>query len=254
MTTKTFTRRAVVALVATAALTVTSCHREIVQIDKNNESKDYASGWEGRFGPIDPAQTWNMATQLTSTEAMNESYEWIVACEDLASYEDYDFNDAVFKVSHNAGEMSITITPLAAGSTYPTRLYMNGQLLGEMHQLIDPAQKPTDGLYTPLNTKERGNAGKPKAIAVNPTFSMNNMGSFAIQVSKLLENGNIKILTIMPPVKGKAPQMLMVPSSWAWPVEEQLIETAYPDFRSWSQSAAAHANWTTNVISEYVVK
>ena len=52
---------------------------------------------------------------------------WIIACEDLGSSHDFDFNDVVFGVSHyttdNNSTNELRITALAAGGTLPVELY-----------------------------------------------------------------------------------------------------------------------------------
>lgn len=249
-------KKSVIMLVATiVSVALSACHHEATYVPKDSEAGDYANGWESRFGPIAPSQSWNMATQLTSAAAAEQSYEYVVACEDLASFVDYDFNDVVFSISHQAGASTITLTPLAAGSTWATRLYYNGESLGEVHQLIDPAATDSAGIYKPINTTVRGQAGKPITLGMMPNFSLSNMGGFAIQVSKLQNNGTVKLITLMPPVRGKAPQMLMLPAGWIWPAEGQLIEMAYTKFRSWSQNALDNADWiTSGVDPNYLVK
>lgn len=256
-TTMAKTTKKSVAMLVAALLCVAmgACHKEPTYAPKDSEARDYANGWESRFGPIDASQTWNMATQITSMTAAEQSYEYVVACEDLASMEDYDFNDFVFSISHEAGTNTLTLTPLAAGSTLATRLYYNGESLGEVHKLIDPTATDSAGIYKPINTTTRGQAGKPIKLGMMPNFSLSNMGGFAIQVSKPQANGTVKLITLMPPVKGKAPQMLMLPAAWSWPAEGQLIEMAYTKFRQWNQNASANSDWTTNGVDvNYLVK
>ena len=60
--------------------------------------------------------TWPPETDLTPNDfPVATPKEWIVACEDLGSTDDYDFNDIVLAVNHISGENMITIRPLACG-------------------------------------------------------------------------------------------------------------------------------------------
>lgn len=341
---KTITKSTLLAIATAATMLVTACHHEVTWVEKYSDAKDYANGWSGRFGNIDPTQTWNLARQVTAimripfnentkyavtictanpsdansrllaktmftpkdkfvfdvpatinkvfatvqngnelltsgyydivdgvttitskkeTETITddpEPYEWIIACEDLASTEDYDFNDVVFAVSHATGQTWVTITPLAAGSTLSAKLLHDGEPIGEIHEMIDPNATMTDMAYPPLNTTAKGTPGQPVTIFVSESFLLSytrtqNMGGFAIQVTKILENGTTKILTLTGSERGEAPQMIVVPRTWAWPIEGQSIERAYPDFKNWNQDAADYLDWTeTNVNTELVVK
>ncbi len=170
---------------------------------------------------------------------------WIVACEDLGSTDDYDFNDIVFSVSHVGGSKTATVTPLAAGGTIPAYIYYDSKNLGEIHQLIK------DGANTSemLNTTSKGSAGKPFTVDVPEDFTMSEgMGGFSIMVQS--DNA----ITITSPALGTAPQMICMPGSWAWPKERVGIEVAYPSFSNWSQNSQSNLDWYKSPVSEYIVK
>ena len=171
--------------------------------------------------------------------------EWIVACEDLGSTDDYDFNDVVFSVSHVAGETTATVTPLAAGGTLPANICHGAGTLGEIHALIDP-KAPAN---TMLNTESRGAAGQPLTVTVDANFSMaDNMGGFSVAVQ------GEEAVTITAPAKGSVPQMICVPGTWAWPLERVGIEKAYPAFAGWNQSAGQNTEWYRNAEAGKVVR
>lgn len=183
---------------------------------------------------------------VPSTDLPTEATSWIVACEDLGSADDYDFNDVVFSVSHVAGQTTATVTPLAAGGVLPSYLWHDGVSFGEIHQLIDPnATEP----FKMINTFYRGTPGQPITINVDEDFTMSNeMGKFSIYVK------GEQSITIGAPTKGSVPQMICVPSEWVWPLERVSIEKAYPLFGSWSQSAGTNTSWYTEFVQENLVK
>ena len=85
--------------------------------------------------------------------------QWIIACEDLGSTEDYDFNDIVFSVTHKAGETTATITPMAAGGVYKAEIYYYDQLIGEIHELLGHSGTE-DGKYPMIHTGGTKDNGK----------------------------------------------------------------------------------------------
>ena len=169
-----------------------------------------------------------------------EAISWFVACEDLGSTGDYDFNDIVFSVSHLPGATTATIVPLAAGGVLSAHILYNNVEKGEIHHLIQPGVTTDEnGNYPMLNTTTKGAAGLPLTIEVPTDFSMaEDMGGFSILVDAT-GNG----IRIGAPTTGTAPQMLVMPGPWAWPLERHRIENAYPDFAKWNQAAVAFPNW-----------
>ena len=131
---------------------------------------------------------------------------WVLACEDLGSTDDVDYNDVVVKVEHVAGEEYAYVTPLAAGGTLASYLYFINsenpslpQCVGEIHQLFDKGFKTTSGSYQTLNvggmTAEAPQrypvtVGKNWSLACYSTadwddgqqHAATNMGGFSIKV------------------------------------------------------------------------
>ena len=100
-----------------------------------------------------------------------------------------------------------------------------------------------------INTFYRGTPGQPITINVDEDFTMSNeMGKFSIYVK------GEQSITIGAPTKGSVPQMICVPSEWAWPLERLSIEKAYPLFGSWSQSAGTNTSRYTEFVEENLVK
>lgn len=107
------------------------------------------------------------------------SAAWILACEDLGSTFDADYNDVVLKVEHISGQTTATVTPLAAGGTLASYIFFRDptvdnpteQTLGEIHQMFGYEQQ-VSGKYTPVNVSSRGTAGASRIITVGKDWSM----------------------------------------------------------------------------------
>ena len=183
--------------------------------------------------------------------------QWIIACEDLGSTEDYDFNDIVFGVTHKAGETTATITPMAAGGVYKAEIYYNNELIGEIHELLGHSVKE-DGKYPMINTGVTKDNGKTeKTITVPSDFTMSeNMGGFNIKVT-ISQKGEEatglggQAVRIWGTTKGNAPQMFMLEGTWKWPKEKQNIENAYPNFANWN-SNHQYVDWVKSPVDGLV--
>lgn len=172
--------------------------------------------------------------------------QWIIACEDLGSTEDYDFNDIVFGVTHKAGETTATITPLAAGGVYRAEIYYYDKLIGEIHELLGHSVKE-DGKYPMINTGGTTDNGKTvQTINVPSDFTISEgMGGFNIKVTIPQEGEEAtglggQAVRIWGTQIGNAPQMFMLEGTWKWPKEKQNIENAYPNFAKWNNN---HQNY-----------
>ena len=177
-------------------------------------------------------------------EPAADTQAWTVACEDLGSTDDYDFNDVVFQVKHVAGSTTATVIPLAAGGMFASHIQYLSTDLGEIHKLINPKASTT----TMLNTTTYTPAAQTVCVSVPEDFSMaSGMGGFSIRVS-----GRGTTVTIAGPATGTVPQMICVPGDWVWPMERQSIEQAYPNFINWSQNAQNY-EWYKNVVTDKVV-
>ena len=168
--------------------------------------------------------------------------QWIIACEDLGSTEDYDFNDIVFGVTHKTGETTATITPLAAGGVYKAEIYYYDQLIGEIHELLGHTVKE-DGKYPMINTGGTTDNGKTvQTINVPSDFTISEgMGGFNIKVTIPQEGEEAtglggQAVRIWGTQIGNAPQMFMLEGTWKWPKEKQNIENAYPNFAKWNSN------------------
>lgn len=183
---------------------------------------------------------------LTTTDPVDppiiehETYDWIIAAEDLGGTDDFDFNDIVFKVTYTSGETTATVTPLAAGGMLEAYILRDGEQVGdEVHSMFGV---PTTTMY---NTTSWNGAADPIEITVPKDFTMTTdgevsaMGGFTVKVVK--ESGETTNVTA--PGRGDAPQMICVPSSWQWPIERTNISDAYNSFGDWGANYGKNTDW-----------
>lgn len=228
----------------------------------------YISGY-GKVGEInysipagDCTGSGNTPTDKGGGGNENANY-WIIACEDLGSTDDYDFNDVVVKIAYVSGSNEVEITPLAAGGTLKSEIYFkdkdgNENRIGEIHELFGGTQGE-DGLYSVVNANGSGkifdksnaqtaqsvNYGVTEGFSISNTSGVENMGGFFIKVTENAATGGGVAKTISAPdKKGIVPQMFCVDSNWSWPTEGTDIEDAYPGFKTWTGDTN-YTQWTT---------
>lgn len=190
---------------------------------------------------VTPAPTYH------DVEVEDQNLTWTVACEDLGTSDDIDFNDIVFTVSHVSGDTKAYVTPLAAGGTLKAELFYDGRSLGEIHELL--GSTGTDGKYPMINVTTKTATAKTMTVGVDANFTMaNNMGGFSIKVSD-----EESAVTISAPPVGGCPQMFVVSGDWAWPKERVHIEKAYPSFSGWSASELTNLDWNKTYDESLVV-
>lgn len=177
-----------------------------------------------------------------------DSESWILACEDLGSTDDIDFNDLVLKVTHTSGQTTAKIQPLAAGGTLQSRYCFGPQdnQKVEIHHAFGESDHET-GQYPMINTGSTKNGKtlslpQPTTWTVSESFSLttNDIGGIFIEVDQNDGQKEVKTITIKPTGKGTdaAPQMILVPDGWYWPRERVSIIDAYPNFKNWSGNAS----------------
>ena len=188
------------------------------------------------------------------TTITNKLASWYIACEDLGSTGDYDFNDLVFEVSTKSTNKNgkdtkyyYTIKPVAAGGTKMAEFSLDeGKTWTEIHGCFTGCDTPINGRYTMINTNaerlalSNGSTGKSGVSLANPD---NWNTEYDGKVSDLFAHFKIKVedngqaIVIDSPETGTAPQMILTPEGWQWPIERESIEVVYPGFTNWSQNA-----------------
>lgn len=189
--------------------------------------------------PVDPNET--------PDDDDDVEMSWILACEDLGSTDDYDFNDIVLEIMKNTANNSVEVRCLAAGGTIPAYITCNGVEIGETHALLGGQTNQM------INTSSFGAASEWKTLTgVSVDMSIDEIiKNISIRVTK--NEGDVYATEIKAPETGEAPQMIIVPGDWEWPAERKGIETAYPEFTNWSSNASL-TDWNRVKVSDKVVK
>lgn len=217
----------------------------------------------------------------------DEVYEWMVACEDLGSTDDYDFNDVVFGIKHYTegqtldkdyvkvaatGTVSnetastpitstnyVMVTPYAAGGFLKSNITYNGTSIGEIHSLVNPSQKGSyasmeSGKMPVLNADVYRYVGSPVIIELDADeeFSVatsdNGKKMGGFGITTIAVGGDTYADVIVAPEEGEVPQMLLLPDGWDWPTERTQIYDVYPDFENWTSDMTKNG-WTANKAS-----
>ena len=189
-------------------------------------------------------------TPRTISPVTRDEISWLVTCEDLGGTFDYDFNDITFRVYHLSGNDYLTIVPAAAGGTLEAYLYYGDtQVSDEWHQHFGEGHDYTDMINT--GGIEEKSVWPIRLTGVPTDFSMTNFsqadGGFKILVKKGKDT-----YSVTGPSNGEAPQMLILPSDWQWPVELTRITTTYPDFGTWGENYT-NSKWVENKIADTFV-
>lgn len=145
-----------------------------------------------------------------------------VACEDLGTTDDFDFNDVVFDVanSNDNGSAYTIITLRAAGGTLPLYIEANG-VSKEVHELF--------GVST--GTMVNTNNGTTSCPIVQ--FTIPGTVTPKQVTVRVAENAKEVVLKAE---EGQAPQKICVKTSFQWCDERQQIGDKYKDFPAWVQN------------------
>lgn len=209
-----------------------------------------------------------MVAPTTKADVVNlevETNPFIFAVEDLGatSTTDIDFNDIVFAVEHTAGHKHAFVTMLAAGGTLEAQVLYKGSVIGSNigYKTSDSEGKATgtsneyqtdlkhinnwfgvesvgvpinvgggsmSGYIAPMTVKIDVNEDlslAPGAESMSGTIIDNAIKNFSIRVVR--EDGEQTTITA-PDHLGMAPQILVLPPQWCWPMEGMPIHEAYP--------------------------
>ncbi len=191
-------------------------------------------------------------TPTEMTPITRNETEWTIACEDLGGTFDYDFNDIVFRVRHTSGNNYAILVPVAAGGTLKAKLFYNGEEISDEWHTHFGNGYESDVMI---------NTGKGEETHAVKTIRLNNLPTdWSIKAFSNQSNGlSIKvqradgfIASVTGPSNGSAPQMLILPYDWEWPVELTNITTAYPGFGTWGANYT-NSSWVNNKIAESII-
>ena len=191
-------------------------------------------------------------TPTEMTPITRNETEWTIACEDLGGTFDYDFNDIVFRVRHTSGNDYAILIPVAAGGTLPAQLYYNNTPISdEWHHHFGNGYA-TDVM---INTGKGEETHAVKTIRLQNLPTDWSITAFTTQANGLsikVTRANGDVTSVTGPSAGSAPQMLILPYDWQWPVELTRITKAYPDFGTWG-SNYTNSSWVNNKVAENLI-
>ncbi len=187
-------------------------------------------------------------TPTEMTPVTRNETEWTIACEDLGGTFDYDFNDIVFRVRHTAGNDYAILVPVAAGGTLSAQLLYNGkEISDEWHTHFGNGHESNVMINTGKGPEEH--AVKTIRLENLPTdWSINAFGHQSNGLS-IKVNGTVSVTG---PSAGAAPQMLILPYDWQWPVELTRIDKAYTGFGTWGNNYT-NSSWVSTKVAENVI-
>lgn len=222
---------------------------------------------EGNFKTPDPLP------EVPSTTQPKEEYtSWILACEDLGSLDDYDFNDIVLEVrtkieseetfegstktAETFKKATLEVRCLAAGGIYEANIYYDNKEIGESHNLLGGR------VGTMINTEQLGRFSDWRTLEtitdkdawnnIGDAWSINNVAD-KIKIVVTIDGKTAESALIKAPDSGEAPQMITVPGDWLWPAERKDIKLAYPSFSNWNANSN-DIEWYKKCKSELVIK
>ncbi len=186
------------------------------------------------------------------TPITHNETEWTIACEDLGGTFDYDFNDIVFRVRHTAGNDYAYIFPVAAGGTLPAHVYYQGtQIPGEWHSFFGNGYESDVMINTGKGLEEH--AVKTIRLEGLPTdWSIKALTSSSNGLTIKVKRADGEISSVTGPTNGSAPQMLILPYDWQWPVELTRITKAYPSFGEWGANYT-NSSWLSNKVADNII-
>ena len=180
--------------------------------------------------------------------------QYIYAVEDLGGTNDFDFNDVVFSVSHVAGKENATVQPLAAGGIYEAEICFGDKSYGEIHSKFGKDHNVMVNTNAGTNKSSMAKA-EPFLVKVGTGWSHDLLSTegngFNVKVK--LPSKPDKVVTTYKPGSHAAPQMLVLPHDWLWPIEKTRISNAYSSFENWCADFSSNLDWAENPTSGTVV-
>ncbi|MBO4905644.1 MAG: LruC domain-containing protein [Bacteroidaceae bacterium] len=172
-------------------------------------------------------------------------FPWTLAFEDVNREADFDFNDAVIKLTPDFENELCCVKVMAAGSTERMYLHYDGpdgdQNLGEIHELLGQRNKleaintTSSIISTPVVDVDCVPWPKGYTMA-------NDAKRFYIEV-KRGDCPDCSDIIALPVEPGLMPEALLVAGEWKWPKEKTHIFTAYPDFYKWAKDGSRTRFW-----------
>lgn len=177
---------------------------------------------------------------------------WTIAFEDVYREQDFDFNDAVIRITPDYQNETCGVELMAVGSTSKMYLHYDGpdgdQNLGELHELFRQKTETKINTLSPYaNTPfvELTSVKWPKSYTASEDAKR-----FYIEVRRGTCDDCGDHLTLpLEPVE--MPQALLVAGSWHWPTEGTSIKAAYNLFPSWAENLGNIEFWNWHTLPQH---
>ena len=173
-----------------------------------------------------------------------ENMVWTIAYEDVWREDDFDFNDAVIRLTPDYVKQTCNISALAVGSTAKMYLHYDGpdgdQNLGEIHELM--GQKSTTKInttaaYATVPFANLGDVKWPSAYTM-----AEDARRFYIEIIRgTCEDCGERLM--LPNEPGVMPQAILIAGSWRWPMEGKHICDVYRYFPFWAMDFTNTTFW-----------
>lgn len=186
----------------------------------------------------------------------NDRMPWTIAYEDAARDADFDFNDAVIKLTPDYENEKCCVTVEAAGATSRMYLHYDGPdgdvNLGEIHELLGGKAG------TKINTTTQTMQYDPVEIDCVPWPKEYTMAEDAKRFWIEIQRGTCEDCTDMitlATAPGQMPEAILIAGEWSWPREGVHIMSAYSSFAFWAKNAnkTSYWEWYANPRSSAVV-
>ena len=197
--------------------------------------------------PPDTSDECSATVKIEGKEDEDKPFTATYAYEDLGDIGDYDFNDVVLQISHEAGSEEATVKLMALGGTLPVAVkYGSETLWEEAHAAFGESSN------TFINTTDhKKESPEARTIKVSKNVKFNE-----IDLHIVVTGNNGEMTTITKPSTGKAPQRLCIPGEWQWPTERTSIIEAYATeghtFGNWSSDSEQATDWYSHPVANKV--
>ncbi len=173
-----------------------------------------------------------------------KAQRWTIACEDLGSTDDFDFNDIVMEIEYAKGSGVLTFIPRAAGGNLASEIYFNGKNLGEIHAMLNTRPGVITNVYQGGATVDPSTV-KPITVKVDEDWTLTQPvgGFFDLFKVYTYNNGTQNTgswleSSVSLPGAGPLPQMMLLREGWYWATEQSNIANAYTRFPDWTRDQA----------------
>jgi hypothetical protein len=170
-------------------------------------------------------------------------FPWTLAFEDVNRDPDFDFNDAVVKLTPDYENEQCCVTLMAAGSNNRMYLHYDGPdgdvNFGEIHELMG---RKLDC----VNTKSGVAETSFTELDCVPWPKGYTMGKDAKRFYIEIQRGTCDDCTdviSLPDSPGVMPEALLVAGEWKWPMEGKHITSSYSDFPKWAKDVNLTRFW-----------